>query len=116
MVRGQLSGRPGLDRIASGRASTDLGSGRCDGLVDAFVARRAKRREADLQAGLDEVVAQIARDEPLRRDPLGAMWTDGRLYRPTRELVPISSGASWPIVTPGCLSDAEASRPWTTVV
>jgi catechol 2,3-dioxygenase-like lactoylglutathione lyase family enzyme len=45
--------------------------------------------------------------EQLRRDPLGATWTDGRLQRPARDLVPISTGVSWPIVTPGCLSDAE---------
>ena len=47
-------------------------------------------------------------DEHLRRDPLGATWTDGRLDRATRDLTPISTGTSWPIVTPGCLSDAEA--------
>jgi hypothetical protein len=47
-------------------------------------------------------------DEQLRRDPLGATWTGGSLQRPTRDLVPVSTGVSWPIVTPGCLSDAEA--------
>jgi Replication-relaxation len=47
-------------------------------------------------------------DEHLRRDPLGATWTDGSLDRSMRDLVPISTGVSWPIVTPGCLSDAEA--------
>jgi hypothetical protein len=47
-------------------------------------------------------------DEQIRRDPLGATWTDGSLHRPTRDLVPISTGVSWPIVTPGCLSDADA--------
>lgn len=46
--------------------------------------------------------------EHLDRDPLGATWTDGRLHRPTRDLVPISTGVAWPIITPGCLSDAEA--------
>jgi hypothetical protein len=46
--------------------------------------------------------------DKLRRDPLGATWTDGHLYRPTRDLVPISIGVSWPILAPGCLSDAEA--------
>lgn len=47
-------------------------------------------------------------DEQLRRDPLGATWTDGSLHRPTRDLAPISIGTSGPIVTLGCLSDAEA--------
>lgn len=46
--------------------------------------------------------------QQLHKDPFGATWTDGRLHRPTRDLVPISTGVSWPIVTPGCLSDAEA--------
>jgi hypothetical protein len=30
-------------------------------------------------------------DEQLRRDPLGATWTDGSVHRPTRDLVPIST-------------------------
>jgi hypothetical protein len=46
-------------------------------------------------------------DEQLRRDPLGATWTDGSVHRSTRDLVPVSTGVSWPIVTPGCLSDAD---------
>ncbi len=47
-------------------------------------------------------------DEQLRRDPLSATWTGGSLQRPTRDLVPVSIGVSWPIITPGCLSDADA--------
>jgi hypothetical protein len=39
----------------------------------------------------------------LRRDPLGATWTGGGLLRPTRDLVPVSTGVSWPIIMPGCL-------------
>ena len=48
-------------------------------------------------------------DEQMCRDPLGATWTDGSLHRSTRDLVSISTGVSWPIVTPGCPSDAEAT-------
>lgn len=47
-------------------------------------------------------------DEQLNRDPLGATWADGGLHRPTRDLAPFSTGVSWPIIMPGCLSDAEA--------
>ena len=47
-------------------------------------------------------------DEQLDRDPLGATWTDGGLHRPTRDLMSISTGVSWPIITPGCLSVGEA--------
>ncbi len=47
-------------------------------------------------------------DDQLRRDPLGATWTAGSLQRTTRDQAPSSTGVSWPIVTPGCLSDAEA--------
>lgn len=61
------------------------------------------------RAGFDGGVNFLtATDEQLRRDPLGATWTDGRLYRPTRDLLPIATGASLPIVTPGCLTDGEA--------
>jgi hypothetical protein len=47
-------------------------------------------------------------DEQLRRDALGATWTGGSLQRQTRDLVPVSTGVSWPIITPGCLSDGDA--------
>ncbi len=48
-------------------------------------------------------------DEQLRRDPYGTTWTDGGPQRSTRDLVPISTGVSWPIVMPGCLSGGEAT-------
>jgi len=47
-------------------------------------------------------------DEQLRHDPLRGLWSDGAGTRSTRELAAISAEPSWPILTPGCLSDGEA--------
>jgi hypothetical protein len=49
-----------------------------------------------------------ALDEQLCRDPLGGLWSDGATARPCRDLPAISGAPSWPILTPGCLSDGEA--------
>ena len=46
--------------------------------------------------------------ERVRADPLGARWTDGRATCPTRQLPPASAAVKWPILTPGCLADADA--------
>lgn len=46
-------------------------------------------------------------DEQLRLDPLGGRWSDGRNAQPTRDLTPMSAAGSWPILTPGCLSDGD---------
>jgi hypothetical protein len=44
----------------------------------------------------------------LRADPFGLRWTDGRDVWSTRALIPAAEHASWPILTPGCLVDADA--------
>jgi hypothetical protein len=46
--------------------------------------------------------------ERARADPLGARWTDGRAAWSTRDLAPAASPVDWPILTAGCLSDADA--------
>lgn len=47
-------------------------------------------------------------DESIRRDPVGGLWSDGSSMRSTRDLPAISAAPSWPILTPGCLSDGDA--------
>ncbi len=47
-------------------------------------------------------------DEQLRRDPLRGSWSDGAARRSTRDLAAIAVSTSWPILTPGCLSDGDA--------
>ena len=46
-------------------------------------------------------------DSRLRTDPLGAIWTDGRVAVTTRSLTPVAEDVAWPILTPGCLADAD---------
>jgi hypothetical protein len=41
-------------------------------------------------------------------DPLGLGWTDGREMWSTRGLISEAEQASWPILTPGCLVEADA--------
>lgn len=47
-------------------------------------------------------------DHQVRADPFGARWTDGRERWSTRALISEVGHASWPILTPGCLVDADA--------
>jgi hypothetical protein len=47
-------------------------------------------------------------DENVRRDPLGARWSDGRTTRATRELAQMPADIAWPILSPGCLTDGDA--------
>jgi len=46
-------------------------------------------------------------DRQVRTDPFGVRWTDGRDVWPTRELTSTETQASWPILIPGCLVDAD---------
>jgi hypothetical protein len=46
-------------------------------------------------------------DRQVRADPLGVRWTDGRDAWSTRGLISTAEGTSWPILTSGCLSDAD---------
>jgi hypothetical protein len=63
---------------------------------------------ADRRAGAESRLTFVtAVDEQLRRDPLGGHWSDGRSVRSTRDLAPISATPSWPVLTPGCLSDGD---------
>jgi hypothetical protein len=78
-------------------------------VVDSERRARTVHELVSLRGGPDIRMSFLtAVDEQLRRDPLGAPWTDGSLQRPTRDLAPVSINVSWPIVTPGCLSDPEA--------
>jgi len=47
-------------------------------------------------------------DAQLRVDPLGAGWFDGEAMRSARELAAKPAMGDSPILTPGCLSDADA--------
>lgn len=79
-------------------------------VVDSERRARTVHELMSQRGGLDSRMSFLtAITEQVRRDPLGATWTDGSVQRPTRDLEPISTGDSWPIVTPGCLSDAEAT-------
>lgn len=62
-------------------------------------------RQAALESGL---VFLTAVDERARADPLGVRWTDGRAAWSTRDLAPAAAPVDWPILTAGCLSDADA--------
>lgn len=46
-------------------------------------------------------------DRQVRADPLGVRWTDGRNRWSTRGLISAAEGTSWPILTSGCLADAD---------
>ena len=65
------------------------------------LAARGRARDSGLR-----FVTAVA--ERVRADPLGARWTDGRATCPTRQLPPASAAVKWPILTPGCLGDADA--------
>lgn len=78
-------------------------------VVDSERRARTVHELVSLRGGPDIRMSFLtAVDEQLRRDPLGATWTGGGLQRPTRDLAPVSTGVSWPIIMPGCLSDADA--------
>jgi hypothetical protein len=53
------------------------------------------------------LVFLTAVDHQVRADPLGARWTDGRNTWSTRSLNSEVERASWPILTPGCLANAD---------
>jgi Replication-relaxation len=73
-------------------------------------ARRARtvREQADRQRGRTTGLTVVsAIDEQLRRDPLGAPWTDGTATWSIRQLPPVSGSFSEPILIPGCLADGD---------
>ncbi len=76
--------------------------------------RRARtlHEQAQAHARLSPALSVLTTiDEQLRRDPLGAPWSDGASMRSTRDLPAIArspSAPSAPILTPGCLCDEEA--------
>ncbi len=63
------------------------------------VARRRSTAGAHFFAGVDSIV---------RADPLGAGWWDGESSRSIRDRATATAEEDLPILTPGCLSDAEA--------
>lgn len=78
-------------------------------VVESERRARAIHELANTRAGAAGALNFVtAIDVPLRRDPLGGLWSDGRSVRSTRDLSPISANALWPILAPGCLSDGEA--------
>lgn len=119
------------DRMATLFIERDLGTERGEGLADkirrygslfarapeapvsvAFVveserrgrsildaARRRSAGEGRFLAGVDTIV---------RADPLGAGWFDGESIRSVRDLATAPATEDLPILTSGCLSDAEA--------
>jgi Replication-relaxation len=54
------------------------------------------------------LVILTAVDRQVRANPLGAWWTDGHERWATRELPPLTDGLPLPILTPGCLAEADA--------
>jgi hypothetical protein len=63
------------------------------------IARRRSTGGAHFLAGVDSLI---------RADPLDAGWWDGDSIRSVRELATAPAAQDLPILTPGCLSDAEA--------
>ena len=77
-------------------------------VVESERRARAIHELARAGRGLDAgpaVVTAIA--ERLRRDPVGALWSDGQTMRSTRQLAHLPAPASPPILGPGCLADGE---------
>lgn len=64
----------------------------------------AKRQQV-VASGLTFLTAIDAR---VRANPMGAIWTDGRARWSTRDLASTEEPAMLPILTPGCLTDADA--------
>ncbi|MBA2718013.1 MAG: replication-relaxation family protein [Chloroflexi bacterium] len=78
-------------------------------VVDSERRARAVHELVSHRAGpASQITFLTAIAQQLHLDPLHATWTDGRVYRPTRDLAAISTEGSWPVITPGCLSDGEA--------
>ena len=72
-------------------------------------AARAVHAQAEIRRGpATRLTVLTAVEWQFRRDPLGGLWSDGPRTWSTRNLAPMSTAVSVPILTPGCLSDGDA--------
>ncbi|NJD27902.1 MAG: hypothetical protein FIA92_06350 [Chloroflexi bacterium] len=77
-------------------------------VVESDRRARTVHAQAEIPGRATQLTVLTAVDERLRRDPLGGTWSDGAGMRSIRDLAATGVGPSWPILTPGCLSDGEA--------
>lgn len=118
------------DRMATLFIERDLGTERGEGLAVkirrygslfardpeapisvAFVVESERRARSILDVAsrrADGAHFLAAVDEHVRADPLGAGWLGGGSTRSIRDLATEPAAEDLPILTPGCLSDAEA--------
>lgn len=120
------------DRLIALFVERDLGTERGDDLPDKIARYRAvfaRAPELALHVGFVVESARRARtihglasagyriesglriltalDAELRADPLGTTWSDSEVSATTRHLTPLATGASWPILRPGCLAEPD---------
>lgn len=71
-------------------------------------ARTVHELASRQQAAESRLNFLTAVDSRVRANPMGATWTDGRTRWLTRDLASVAVTGPRPILTPGCLADADA--------